>query len=52
MNEAQRKLHDMFEAYKHSSDYKDATRMVDKIQIVVQKNPVGNEVVIQVKMGR
>jgi hypothetical protein len=26
------------------------TRMVDKIQIAVQNNPVGNEVVIQVRL--
>lgn len=27
MNDAQKKLHDMFEAYKHSSSYKDSARM-------------------------
>ena len=27
MNDAQRILRDMFEAYKHSSDYKDSARM-------------------------
>lgn len=27
MNEAQQKLHDMFEAYKHTSDYKDSGMM-------------------------
>lgn len=27
MNDAQRMLHDMFETYKHSSDYKDSARM-------------------------
>jgi hypothetical protein len=26
------------------------TKLVDNIQIVVQKNPVGNEVVIQVRL--
>lgn len=27
MNEAQRKLHDIFETFKHSSSYKDSARM-------------------------
>lgn len=27
MNDAQRKLHDIFETYKHSSGYKDSARM-------------------------
>lgn len=27
MNDPKRKLHDMFEAYKHSSHYKDSVRM-------------------------
>lgn len=27
MNEAQRMVHDMFETFKHSSDYKDSVRM-------------------------
>jgi len=34
MNQAQQKLHDMFEAYKHTSDYKDTSMM----EIMMRKN--------------
>lgn len=44
------KHREQFEKEMAAMKHEMVTRMVDKIQIVVQKNPVGNEVVIQVRL--
>lgn len=44
------KHREQFEKEMAAMKHEMVTRMVDKIQIVVQNNPVGNEVVIQVRM--